>query len=221
MSEQAQAEVKEKKPKTEVTPVTMKDGRVVNFAGNRRMVKETLIDDSKIQIDSDSGAILLAPGAVTVRCDFRNGETVTFTPPADLVPKLVGHGGEQKLGDETAGEKDVDDMVLAVQDLATRLGQGLEGWSLAREAGGFSGASIVIRALMEATGKSQDEIKAFLQKKLDDAKARNESLSRKQLYDAFRNPNSKVGQIIDRMEKEKLSKSAAIDADAALDELNA
>lgn len=203
------------KPKTEVTLVKMSDGREVGFAGKRKMVKSTIIDDSKIV--SDNNTITLEKGAVSVRLDFRNGETRVFTPPVSLVAKSVGHGLEQKLGDETAGEAKVEDMVLAVDDLMEQLSKGE--WGVVREAGGFSGASIVIRAIMEASGKTQDAVKEFLQKKLDDAKTRNEKLSRKDLYDSFRNPNSKTGKIIARMEEEERAKNAKVDADAALAEL--
>ena len=69
---------------------------------------------------------------------------------------------------------------------------------------------------MEASGKSLPEVKAFLQKKLDDAKARNEKLSRNDLYNSFRNPSTKVGQIVKRLEEEKLSKTSKVDADEEL-----
>jgi len=201
-----------KSKKTEVTPVTMEDGRVVGFAGNRRMVKETIVDEGKIIVDGDT--VTLSEGAVKVRLNFRNGKVIVHTPKPSLVPKYVGHGAEQKLGDETAGEKDVDDMVLAVEDLDKRLAAGE--WNVQRESGGFSGASVVIRAIMEASGKTMEDVKAFLQKKLDDAEARGEKLTRAALYASFRNPKSKTGQIIRRLEEEKAAKDSAVDADAEL-----
>jgi hypothetical protein len=73
--------------------VTLTDGRVVEFAGKRKLLKETIVDGT----------------SVSVRLDFRNGETRTFTVPADMVLRFAGHGAEQKLGDETAGVDDVDD----------------------------------------------------------------------------------------------------------------
>lgn len=221
---EAPAAVAAKKPKTEVTQVTMSDGRSVGFSGKRKMVKETIIDESKIALDGDT--VTLSTGAVSVRIDFRNGETRLWAVPVKLVAKAVGHGGEQKLGDETAGEEKVEDMVIAVDDLLTTLNAG--DWNRKGEAGGFSGASVVIRAIMEATkaadgtgGKSVEEVKAFLQKKLDAAVAKNEKLSRKDLYDSFRNPNSKTGQIIERLEREDRAKNNKVDADSALSELGA
>lgn len=221
MAEQAtqqEAGTSSKKAKAEVTTIQMKDGRPVDFVGNRKMDKNYLIDDSKIQVGED-GSVLLAPGALTVRIDFRNGETITHTPHPKLLAKYAGHGAIQKLGDEAASEKDVDDAFLAIEELSKRLEAGE--WTVAREGGGFSGASIVVKAIMEATGKPQDEVKAFLQKKIDEAKARGENLTRPALYAAFRNPKSKTGQIIKRLEDEKAEKASVIDADAALDEMEA
>lgn len=221
MAEQATQEnagngTKGKKQPAEVTQVQMKDGRTVGFAGQRKLDKEYTIDESKLQV-GDDGSVLIAPGAVKVRIDFRNGETVNFEPKGLQLATAAGHGYVQKLGDEAASEKDVDDAYIAISELAERLGKGE--WTVAREGGGFSGASVVIKAIMEATGKSMEEVKAFLQKKLDDAKARGETLTRPALYAAFRNPNSKTGQIIKRLEDEKASKASAIDADAAIGEL--
>lgn len=207
------------KKKAEVTMVKMSDGREVGFAGKRRVNKETLIDESKIILDGDT--VTLAAGAVSVRMDFRNGSTKTFNVPNRLLAKFAGHGGEQKYGDELAAPADKpmseDDMVLAVEDLDSRIQAGE--WTAAREGGGFAGASVVVLAIMEASGKTMDEVKAFLQKKLDAAKAAEQKLSRKELYDSFRNPNSKVGAIVERLEKERLAKDSKVDADAALAEL--
>jgi hypothetical protein len=208
------------KKKAEVQMVKMSDGREVGFAGKRKVLKETLIDESKVIVEGDT--VTLAAGAVSVRVDFRNGETRIYPLPIKLIPRFSGHGGEQKYGDELASPADKpmseDDMVLALDDLHDRIMQG--DWSVVREGGGgVAGASIVVRAIMEASGKGQEEIKAFLQRKLDDAVARNQKLSRRELYDSFRNPNSKVGVIIKRMEDERLAKESKVDADAALAEL--
>lgn len=215
MSE-AGATEKVTKAKAEVTTVVLSDGRSVGFAGKRKMLKETLVDSSKLVTEGDT--ITLQSGAVSVRLDFRNGETRTFAVPVELIAKSVGHGMEQKLGDETAGEEDVADMIVCVDDLIDRLGRGE--WRTERAAGdGFAGASIVIRAIMEASGKDQDYVKKWLQGKLDAAKAKGEKMSRKELYDAFRKPGSRTGDIIDRLEKERLSATSKVDADSALAEL--
>ena len=194
--------------------VKMNDGRSVTFVGKRKLLKETLIDESKVSVDGS--AIVLQEGAVAVRLDFVNGETRSWTPPLALIAKSVGHGLEQKLGDETAGVDDVDDCVIAVDDLLAQLDKG--DWTMKAEGGGFSGASVVVKALMEASGKTQDVVKAFLNGKLEAAKAKGEKLSRKDLYDSFRKPGTKTGDIVARLEQEKATKASKVNAD---DELNA
>lgn len=210
------------KKKAEVTMVKMGDGREVGFAGKRKVNKETLIDESKIVLDGNT--VTIEDGAVSVRMDFRNGETRTFPIKAAMIAKFAGHGGEQKYGDELAAPADAplseDDMVLAVEELHNQIFDKGE-WRATSEGGGFGGASVVVKAIMEASGKTLEQVKAFLQGKLDAAKAKNEKLSRKDLYDSFRNPNSAVGKIVKRMEEERLAKSAKVDADSALGELNA
>ena len=209
----------EPKKKAEITVVKMEDGREVSFAGKRRVNKETLIDESQIILDGDT--ITLTNGAVKVRMDFRNGKTRTLAIPPKLLAKFAGHGGEQKYGDELASPAtepmSEDDMVLAVEDLDSRIQAGE--WSVQREGGGFAGASVVVLAIMEASGKPLEAVKAFLQGKLDSAKAAGQKLSRKELYDSFRNPNSKVGKIVKRLEDERLAKDSKVDADAALAEM--
>lgn len=185
-----------------VESVKMSDGRVVDFVGKKRLDKETIIEGD----------------AVKVRLDFRNGTTRTFVCPQGLVLRAAGHGLEQKLGDETAGEDKLDDMILAVDELMARLAKGE--WTTVRAAGdSFSGASIVIRALVEVTKKPVETIKAFLQGKLDAAKAKGETLSRKALYDSFRNPATEVGKKIRELEDADRAKSGGFDAAGALSEL--
>jgi len=217
----AEAQESSKKAKTEITLVKMEDGREVGFAGKRKVQKETLIDESKIIVDG--ATITLEEGAVKIRMDYRNGKSRVYPIRAGLIPKFAGHGGEQKYGDELAAPADKplseDDMVLATDSLHDQLyGEGV--WRAVSEGGGgFAGASVVVQALVEVSGKTLDQVKAFLQKKLDDAKAKSEKLSRKELYDSFRNPNSKVGKVVKRMEDERLAKSTKVDADAELDNL--
>ncbi len=193
------------KPKTEVTAVTMADGRVVGFAGKRKMLK----------------SISIGPGgdSATVQFDFRNGETRTFNVSMNAILfQLAAHGASQKIGDAAAGEEDLDDMVVAIDDVIARLNQGE--WGAERAAGdGFAGASSVIRAIMEVNGKTQEEVKAFLQKKLDTAKEKGEKLSRADLYAAFRKPGTKTGDIVERLEREKKAKAITINSDDLLAEM--
>lgn len=200
-------EVVEKPAKKEVvkTEVTMTDGRVVTFAGKKKMVKDVLVDHEH--------------GHVAVRFDFVNGETRTFKVGPELRLNFAGHGASQKIGDEAAGEEDVDDMIVAIDAIMERLHRGE--WSAKREGSGdgFSGASVVIRAIAEVTGKDAAAVKAFLDGKLAQAEAKGEKLSRQELYKSFRNPNSKTGQVILRMEQEKAAKSNKVNADELLGEL--
>lgn len=199
--ETAVAEAKAPKKETEKETITMNDGRQVEFAGKRKMLKDVTVDGLN----------------VSVRFDFRNGETRTFTVPDELLGQFAAHGASQKIGDETAGVADLDDMVVAVDEIIERLGKG--DWAAARAEGdGFSGASVVIKAIAEVTGKSADTVKAFLQGKLDAAKAKGEKLTRQALYKSFRNPASATGKVIQRLELEKASKST-VNSDDMLAEL--
>ncbi len=209
MSETQAATPAAKKSETVYTPVTMEDGRVVQFAGSRKA-------DKTVEID-------VAAGVFTLRIDFANGKTVSLSS-ADLnVETLLtagGHGISQKVGDSYASEKEVDDMHLAAEEMASRLRAG--DWTKAREAGdSMNGASIVIKAIVEATGKSVEFVKAYLQKKLDDAKAKGEKLSRQELYNGFRKPGTATATIIKRLEEEKASKSSKVDAASELEAITA
>lgn len=195
----------EAKQKVEVQMVAMEDGRTVSFAGKKKMLKEVVVGENSVQI----------------RFDFRNGMSRLFTPRGDMALQFIGHGASQKIGDEAAGEESVDDMVVCIDDVIGRLNNGE--WTSRRAAGdSFSGASIVIKAICEVTGKSVEDTKAFLQRKLDEAAAKGEKLSRSDLYASFRRPTSKTGVVIARLEAEKAAKSGtSVNSDDMLDELEA
>jgi len=215
----AEANENSTKSKTEYTTVKMTDGREVKFAGKRKVNKETIVDTSKVEVDEGGGILQLGKGAICVRMDFRNGDTRLIELPLKLIPTFAGHGGEQKFGDELATPADKplseEDMVLAIDDLNAVIQAGDWGRGRASGGGGVSGASIVVKAIMEATGKDIEVVKAFLQRKLDADK----ELSRRALYDSFRVAGTKTGIIIKRIEDEKLAKTAKVDADAALAEV--
>lgn len=179
------------KEQTTAETVKMSDGRLVDFVGKRKQLKESFID---------------AEGKVSVRLDFRNGETRTFQIPDALMAKFAAHGAEQKLGDETAGLDDVDDCVTAVDELIIRLNAGE--WSQKREANGMAGSSILVRALVEITGKTVEQIKAFLA-----TKSQAEKL-------ALRNSKT-VKPVVERLEAERAEKKAGtgVDTGAMLGEL--
>ncbi|MDE2097551.1 MAG: hypothetical protein KGL39_09920 [Patescibacteria group bacterium] len=192
-----------KKAPTEIETVQMNDGRSVDFPGKRKLQKEVIIEEGN---------------SAAVRFDFRNGETRLFKVPSAMLYQFAAHGASQKIGDEASGDEDVEDMVLHIDNLIERLNSG--DWAIRRAAGeSFAGASVVIKAICEASGKSLGEVKAFLQRKLDEAEASGQKLTRASLYASFRNPNSKVGQIIERLERDKKAKAAVLDADELLAEV--
>lgn len=197
---QATQDSKPSKTPTEYITVEMEDGRKVDFPKSRKTDKTILTDDKGM--------------ATGVRFDFVNGRTLSLAF-SELSPEVLtyaaGHGISQKGGDSYASVKEVDDMVISVEEIFARLRAGE--WAAQREAGdSTAGASIVIRALVEATGKSVEFVKAFLQRKLDEAKARGEKLSRQDLYASFRSPTSKTGAIIKRLEEEKVAKATKVSA---------
>lgn len=186
MSEETSNEKKERV----VTKVTMTDGREVEFVGKRKLLKETIIEGD----------------TVSVRLDFLNGETRTFVCPPELLLKAAGHGLEQKLGDETAGVTDVDDQVMAVDELIERLSAGPAGWTTQRAAGGIAGTSVLFKALCEAfPNKAPEDLKAFLKTKTQAEKL------------ALRN-SERLKPIVERLEAEKAAGSK-IDTSALLGEL--
>ncbi len=180
-----------KKAAPVIKTVTMTDGRVVEFAGKRRMLKES---------------IEAADGNLQVRLDFVNGETRLFTITPEFLGKFALHGAEQKLGDEIAGLEDTDDAVMAVDALIDRLYDGK--WTQARESNGMAGASVLVQALLEVyPSKNIEQIKAFLGGKSQAEKV------------AMR-ANPKIKPIVERIEAAKAAKKASVDTDALLGELD-
>ena len=181
----ATAETKRKE--TEYTTVTMDDGRTVDFPGKRRMQKESIEGKD---------------GALQVRLDFVNGETRLFTIPTELLSKFALHGAEQKLGDEISGLDDVEDAVMAIDELMDRLNAGE--WSIRRESSGLAGASVLARALIQLTGKDSATVKADLK-----------ALSQAEKNALREHP--KLKPIIAELEVNKKKKVSNIDTDALLD----
>lgn len=181
------------KVEQQVNTVKMDDERLVEFSGKRKMIKESLFG---------------ADGSVKVRLDFVNGETRTFTLPDGLMAKFAAHGAEQKLGDEIAGEGDVEDCIMAIDALMARLEVGTDAsWAAKRETSGMAGTSVLAKALVEQSGKSIEVIKAFLFNKTQAEKV------------ALR-ANPAIKPIIARIEEEKLSKkTVTINTDDMLAEL--
>ena len=169
--------------------VTMSDGRVVDFPGKRQLIKTSTV---------------AADGSLQTQLDFRNGETRTFTIPTEMIGQFALHGAEQKLGDEIAGLKEIDDAVMAVDELIDRLYNGE--WGVKRETNGMAGTSVLARALVEVTGKTIEKIKEFLKTKSHAEKV------------ALR-ADARVKVVVDRIEAAKVAKGANVDTAALLGEL--
>jgi hypothetical protein len=183
-TEEAATEAQAKRKPTEILTVTMDDGRIVEFAGKAKLKKETFEKD----------------GVITLRLDFRNGETRTVTLHHKLLHKAAAHGISQKFGDEIAGIESVEDCVIAVDELHTRLDAGE--WAQARKAGTGNGASLLVKALVAVTGKTQEEVKAVLANKTAAEK------------NALRD-SPKVAAAIQKIQAEK-AKASGIDTEALL-----
>lgn len=177
--------------KTVYTNVQMDDGREVAFPGDRRLLKESVTNPD---------------GTVTTRFDFVHGETRSFTiePSANLFARFAAHGIEQKIGDEVAGLKDPEDMVLAVDEIMDRLNAG--DWSAKRETNGMAGTSVLAKALIQASAKTPIQVKEFLKGKTNAEKL------------ALRN-SPKIKPIVEKLEAGKKKAKAAVDTDALLGEL--
>ncbi len=177
------------------TPVQMTDGRTVEFTTKQRLAKESTINED---------------GSISGRFDFRNGETRTFNMPSALVARFAAHGMEQKLGDSIAGETDVDDAILSFDDLLTRLNNGE--WTATRASGGFSGASVLLKALFEVRGADTEEARTKIKSWLE-TKTQAEKLALRRM-DA-------IAPVVQRIEAEKAKTSKTnVDTSALLGELD-
>ena len=147
MSEQTE------KKATQYEDVNMDNGDVVRFAGKRRMVKSSDISKDGF--------------TVTVSMHFRNGESRQFAIEANapLFAKFAAHGIEQKFGDEIAGLDDVEDAIIAIDELIDRLDSGRGEWGVKREVSGLAGASVLHKALVRHSGKSAEAVKQYLASK--------------------------------------------------------
>lgn len=171
----------------DVEVVEMTDGRKVEFVGKRKLLKDSIVDHEHHK--------------VSIRLDFRSGVTRTIHLPQKLILDFAAHGAEQKYGDETAGIADIDDMVLAVDELDKNIQAG--NWSTRREGSGMAGTSVLLRALVEMSGKDVEAVKAFLS-----TKSQAEKL-------ALRN-SARLKPIVDRIEAEKAAKVGKVDTEALL-----
>lgn len=190
---------KKVKAQPELTIVDMLDaqgnktGRLVEFTGKRKLLKDSFVDGK----------------GIGVRLDFVNGQSREFRLPEALIEKFAAHGAEQKLGDELAGVDDIDDCVMAIDDLIDRLYEG--NWTAKREANAMAGASILAKALCEQSGKDLAVVRAYLSNKTHAEKV------------ALRN-NAAIAPIVARLEAAKNAKkkaAPAVDTDSLLADLAA
>lgn len=195
MAEQATAAT-EKRVRV-VTPVEMTDGRTVEFVGKRKLNKNFEVSQDGFDL--------------TVTLDFINGESREFKISANdaLFARLAAHGALQKLGDEVAGLEDVEDQVIAIEDLIERLSKGEWGAERRRgEGNAMAGLSVLAKALVQTSGKSPEAVREFLKGKSNAEKL------------ALRD-NPKLKPIIAELEakKKQKPKENGIDSNELLDEL--
>lgn len=173
---------------TEYTEVTLTDGRVQKFAGKQRLKKESLFDAALINSNPD-GSVTIHPGAISSRFDLLDGKTITVAMPPAMLAQFAAHGALQKYGDACASSAkeplSEEDMYLAIEELGDQIAGGK--WREVSEGGGASGAGVVVRALMAVSGKTAEEIKAFVDKKLAAYEAAGTKMTRKEYYSALRN----------------------------------
>lgn len=184
------------KKEVKITEVAMTDGRTVEFTGERTLIKHD---------------VTTADGMPAVCFDFVNGETRTVTIDiGGLSAKLAQHGLKQKIGDEVAGVKDLDDALEAVDNLIARLSKG--DFNTVRQADALAGAGILVRAIVEVTGNAPEAVRTWL--------AGKNAAEKK----AMRN-SAKVAAVIARIEAEKAAKAktpaVSVDVDALFGELGA
>lgn len=194
-------ETKPKKATPVVTNVVMKDGRTVAFTGKQRMKRDSTVAED---------------GSVTSTFDFLNGETRSIKVAADhaLAAKFLGLGIETKVGQSTNKDEKIEDMISTVDKVVERLTAGE--WGAERTGDGTSGENVVVRAIVELSGKTVEFVKETLDKKLADGKA--SGLTRRALYASFRKPGTKTAAVIERLEA---NKGTAVDADELLQEFEA
>jgi len=120
--------------------------------------KLTFSERQKVQKQSE----VLSDGSLLVKFIFRDGEIREFLMPSGhaLYAKAALHGLNQKFGDAFAGIDDVEDMAEAFEDVAKTIEAGE--WTEKRGGEGVAGTSVLARALIAVTGKTKEEIKAFL-----------------------------------------------------------
>ncbi len=187
MTEQAQAPARQK---TVYKDVTMADGSVVKFPSKRTILRS-------VRKTPEGGAVL--------HIDAVNGEQRDYVLNPKMYFDYAAHGAVDKFGQEINAGDSIEDQLSALDALNTRINVECE-WTKPSEADSFSGTHIVVRAMGEVTGKSKEEILAYIDKKLEEGKAT--KLSRQALYKVIAE-NPRFAATVARLEAEAKAKQEA------------
>ena len=173
---------------TSAETVQFSNGQSIDFVGKRKMLKRTIITGDDVSVD----------------IYFRNGELRHFDIPDTMKAQFAGHGAEQKLGDSAAGCTDIHDMIEAVDSTISQLNAGE--WSARREASGFAGQSVLLRALVQVSGKPAERVREYLK-----------GLSQKEKMALRQSP--KLKPTIEAIEAEDAASDTSVNTDALLEAL--
>ena len=171
-----------------VETVSFDNGNSVEFVGKRKMIKRTSIEGDQVSVD----------------LYFRNGQHRRFDLPDAMIARFAGHGAEQKLGDATAGLSNINDMVESVDSLIAQLQAG--DWSARREASGFAGQSVLLRALVQVSGKPVERVREYLK-----GLKQNEKLALRQ--------SPRLKPTIEAIEAEDAKEGTSVDTESLLEAL--
>lgn len=109
------------------------------------------------EVKMQKKARVMDNGKVQIQLQFSDGELIEYILPGKLVAVAAGYGAVRKLGDLANGESDISKLKAEVSSL-------LANWDHGRWVNRppVSGTSLVMKALMEHTGKSASEVREFL-----------------------------------------------------------
>ena len=93
--------------------------------------------------------------------EFADGTTRAVEVPPSVREQAIAYGAAAKIGGLTAREQTLDELKAEVEALVERWQDGE--WAERSEGG--AGTSIIMKALMEARGKTAKEVGAFLETK--------------------------------------------------------
>lgn len=180
--------------------VKMSDGREVTFAGTwekgQKIQKDAIVNGKSWSELTPEEKAKAHVSHAAIRVDFRNGTTRTYPLNPALALQYAVHGALQKYGDELAGEDapDLDDWAATTDRLHERLTAG--DWSKARVGGGMAGTSVLVQALSKFTGRTEDEVKAYIK---DWTPQQKQALRQ----------DPEIKPYVDEIEKERAAKASA------------